>query len=169
MTRVEVHLVRDEAQAAQVREMAWEFIDWLRERYPDLLDGIEEYLVNQDFRGMLARLLENFTPPKGECLLATLDGAPVGILMLKPHEGDACEMNRMFVRASARGHGVARALTARLIERARDLGYRSMVLSALDKHHEAITLYRSLGFQDDERRPDTEAGADREVLMRLAL
>ena len=34
---------------------------------------------------------------------------------------------------------------------------------------EAIALYRSLGFQDDERRPETESGADREVQMRLAL
>ena len=44
-----------------------------------------------------------------------------------------------------------------------------MVLSALDKHHEAITLYRSLGFEDDIRANDTQSAADREVLMRLTL
>lgn len=167
--RIEIELVRDEAQAAHVRAMAWEFIDWLKARYPEMLAVIDEYLTNQDFEGMLARLLESFTPPHGECLLARLDGEPVGILMLKPYDDGVCEMNRMFVRPVARGHGVAKALTARLIERARDLGYAAMVLSALDRHHEALALYQSLGFETDERRPDTESGADREVLMRLQL
>jgi GNAT superfamily N-acetyltransferase len=166
---VEIELVRTEAQAAAVRVLAWEFIDWLRERYPEMLDGIEEYLANQDFQGMLDTLLESFAPPTGECLLARLDGQPVGILMLKPYGGDACEMNRMFVRDTARGHGVARALSARLIERARDLGYKEMVLSALDRHHEAIALYTSLGFEADSRAPDTTSAANREVQMRMAL
>lgn len=166
---VVIELVRTEAQAEDVRAMAWEFVDWLRARYPELLGAIDEYLVNQDFRGMLDSLLESFAPPSGECLLARLDGAPVGILMLKPFEDRTCEMNRMFVREAGRGRGVARALALRLIERARELGYETMVLSALDRHHEALGLYRSLGFQEDARAPDTESGADREVRMRLAL
>ncbi len=170
MVDISVELVREEEQAAHVRQMAWEFIDWLRARYPEMQDGIDEYLKNQDFAGMLEQLLEHFTPPEGECLLARSNGSPVGILMLKPHaEPGACEMNRMYVRESARGQGVARALTAKLIERARDLGYKTMVLSALDKHTEAIGLYRSIGFTDDERTPDTVSAADREVLMRLSL
>jgi len=165
-----VTVVRTEAQAEHVRTMAWEFVDWLRGRYPELNHAIDEYLKNQDFLGMLGRLLQEFCPPAGECLLAELDGNPVGILMLKPHtEPDVCEMNRMFVRPEARGCGVAKAMSDRLIQRARDLGYKAMVLSALDKHDEAISLYRSLGFQRDERAPDSSSGAAREVLMRLSL
>lgn len=167
MADIRIERVRDEAQAAHVRVMAWEFIDWLKDRYPELNETIEEYLVNQDFRGMLATLLESFTPPEGECLLARLDGAPVGILMLKPYAGRVSEMNRMFVRPAARGQGVARALALALIDRARDLGYEAMVLSGLDRHVEALTLYRSLGFRPDARSPDTTSGASREVLMRL--
>lgn len=170
MADISVERVRNEDQAIHVRAMAWEFIDWLRDRYPEMHDGIDEYLENQDFAGMLDRLLEHFTPPSGECLLARLDGDPAGILMLKPHaEPGVCEMNRMFVREAARGRGVARALSARLIDRARDLGYDMMVLSALDRHTEAVALYRSIGFVDDIRRPDTVSAADREVLMRLDL
>lgn len=169
MGEIGVELVRTEDQAAHVRQMAWEFVDWLRERYPELHASIDEYLSNQDFQGMLDRLLEAFTPPAGECLLARLDGAPVGILMLKPYDDAVCEMNRMFVRPAGRGQGVARALCQRLIGRARELGYDAMVLSALDRHDEAIALYRSIGFRDDARTADTESGADREVQMRMAL
>ena len=169
MGDVKIALVRNEEQAAHVRAMAWEFVDWLRERYPDLHATIDEYLENQGFAGMLERLLDTFTPPEGECLIATLDDAPVGILMLKPYGSGVAEMNRMFVRPGARGAGAARALAARLIERARDLGYNEMVLSALDQHHEALALYRSIGFVEDDRQPDTQSGAHREVLMRMAL
>ena len=166
---ITIEEVRTEPQAEAVREMAWAFVAWLKQRYPEMHDVIDEYLENQDFVGMLERLLEHFAPPDGECLLAKVDGAPVGILMLKRHGPGVAEMNRMFVRPEARGLGVARRLCARLFERARALGYREMVLSALDRHDEAIALYRSLGFKDDERAPDTVSGASREVLMRISL
>ena len=102
-----------------------------------------------------------------ECLLATLDSEPVGILMLKPYVGKAqtCEMNCMFVRPAGRRQGVARALAARMIERARALVYGEMALSTLDGHDEALARYRDIGFLADERR----TGADREVQMQLAL
>lgn len=169
MGNLSIQLVRDEVQAEHVRDMAWEFVAWLKQRYPEMLVEIDEYLVNQNFQGMLDTLLENFSPPEGECLLATLDGRPVGILMLKPYAEGICEMNRMFVRPQGRGHGVARALCKRLKERARELGYSTMVLSALDRHHEALHLYQSLGFKLDKRQPDAAGSAQREVQMLLEL
>ena len=164
---MEVQLVRKEEQAAQVRILAWEFIDWIRDRYPDLLEEIEEYLTIQKFGQQLDGLLTYFNPPQGECLLATEDGSSLGIVMLKPYSEKVCEMNRMFVRAEARGKGVANALCERLISRAKDLGYEAMILSALDKHTEAIGLYKSVGFVMDERPADTPAGDAREVRMRM--
>lgn len=70
---------------------------------------------------MLEALLLHFMPPAEECLLARLVGRPVGILMLKLRAEDGlCEMNSIFVRKSARGLGVARALVVKSIERARE-------------------------------------------------
>ena len=169
MANLTIQLVRSEAQADEVRTMAWEFIDWLRQRYPELDGAIDAYLVKQDFRGMLDRLLMDFAPPGGECLLAILDGQPVGILMLKPHSHGVCEMNRMYVRPEARGHGAGRALCIRLIERGRELGYETMILSALDRHDEAIGLYKSLGFEQVDRPAETSGAQGREVPMRLNL
>ena len=42
MTETSIELVRTEDQAEHVRTMAWEFIDWLRNRYPEMLEGIDE-------------------------------------------------------------------------------------------------------------------------------
>ena len=88
--------------------------------------------------------------------------------MFKPHPTGACEMNRMFVRSQARGHKVGIALAHRLIERARELGYARMVLSAGPDHVEALPLYRKLGFTLDPTLGDTGAG-DAEIRMGLAL
>ena len=166
---MDIHLVRTEQKAEQVRALAWESIDWLRGRYPEQSNSIDEYLINQNFKQQLAELLIHFCPPAGECLLAELDWEAAGIVMLKASDNGTGEMNRMFVRAAARRQGIGRALCLRLIERARELGYDSMVLSALDQHREALPLYRSLGFVDDKRDSDTQGTRQFEVLMRLQL
>ena len=124
---------------------------------------IDAYLTGQNFRADLDGLLTVFNPPDGECLLARLDGAPVGILMCKRMDAATCEMNRMFVAEAARGHGVGRRLCERLIARAAALGYRRMKLTALHRHHEALALYRSVGFGPDADWV-SEIG-DREVAM----
>ncbi len=156
--------VRNEADAADVRLLAGEYVDWLLERYPDHHATILAYFKYQGLETQLRDLLKIFCPPKADCLLARLDGVAVGIVMLKPNAGETCEMNRMFVRASARGHGVGRALVAELLETARGLGYRRMMLAAGTFHSEAIALYRSFGFTEDASLPYT-GGGDIEVRM----
>lgn len=165
---IQINCVRSEDDAKTVRTLVWEFIDWLYERYPDHVDMVDEYLRTQKLEEQLENLLVVFNPPQGECLLARLSGAPAGIVMLKPRPDGACEMNRMYVRPAARGHGVGVALGQRLIEVARALGYPRMILTAGIHHHEAIPLYRKLGFVEDDSIPDTGAG-DLEVRMALAL
>jgi GNAT superfamily N-acetyltransferase len=165
---VSISTVRTDEDAEIVRALAWEFVAWLRERYPDMLDMIDTYLKTQKFDEQLAGLLTIFAPPKGECLLAKIGGEPAGIVMLKPHPSGACEMNRMFVRSTARGKGVGLALGQTLVQEARNLGYGRMILSAGFRHDEAIPLYRRLGFAEDKTLPDTGAG-DAEVRMALDL
>jgi GNAT superfamily N-acetyltransferase len=156
--------VRSEADADEVRLLVGEYRDWLTERYPE--DGaiIAAYWQNQDIPGQLARLLTLFAPPSAECLLARLNGVPVGTVMTKLHSGDMCEMNRMFVRPSARGHRVGRALVSELLVAARGLGYGRMMLVVGPNHTEALALYCSLGFTEDPNLPDTGAG---DIEMRL--
>lgn len=150
--------VRSEADAAEVRDLVKEYFDWLYDRYPDDGAMITSYWNKQDMPGQLRNLLTIFAPPKAECLMARLNGETVGTVMTKPSSGDMCEMNRMFVRPSARGHGVGRALVAELLVAARGLGYKRMMLVGGPQHTEALALYRSFGFVEDQSLPDTGAG-----------
>lgn len=156
--------VREETDAADVRVLVGEYIDWLYERYPDYRDVTDTYLRVQDIDGQMRELLTRFAPPSADCLLARLDGAPVGVVMTKRHSEGICEMNRMYVRDAARGHGVGRALLAELLAAAKALGYRRMMLAAGPRHTEALALYRSFGFADDMSIAETGAG-DAEVRM----
>ncbi len=156
--------VRTETDAAEVRLMVAEFFDWMRDLYPEGAESIAAYWNKQDMPTQLRDLLKIFAPPKAECLLARLNGEAVGIVMTKPHSGDMCEMNRMFVRPAARGHGVGRALVGALLDAARDLGYKRMMLAGGTRHTEALSLYRSFGFVHDPSLPDTGSG-DVEVRM----
>lgn len=156
--------VRSEADAADVRILVHEFIAWLYERYPDEHAQFDGYFKAQNLEKQLSDLLTIFCPPKAECLLARLDGKAAGLVMMKPKTDDTCEMNRMYVRPIARGHGLGKALVAELLSTARNLGYRQMMLAAGAQHHEALPLYRSFGFIEDKALPDTGAG-DIEIRM----
>lgn len=161
--------VRSSNEIAAVERLVWEFFDFLRLRYPDMIETIETYIVEQDVAGELKNFSSFFLPPHGECFLALKDGEPVGIAMLKPHGDDDGEMNRMYVREIGRGLGLGRRLGEAVISEARKIGYGTVWLDALHRHVEALPLYESLGF---ERFTDPNAfgGNDERVIhMKLKL
>lgn len=165
---VEIQFVRTDAQALHVETLAWGFIDWLRDRYPDMQAEIDRYLTHQKFAEQIADIRSYYGPPKGDCLLAVLAGAPVGIVMMKDVGAGVCEMNRMFVLESARGAGAGRALVKTIQNRARELGFTRMTLGALPRHHEALALYRKMGFTDDPRTGN-EGNTNVSLLMAMDL
>ena len=165
---VDIERVRSQAQAEAVYGLAYEFIDWLRERYPEMANDIDIYLKHQKFDEQIRDVLTHYNPPKGECLLAVHERQPVGILMLKDLGDGICEMNRMFVRETARGLGAGRALVEVLMQCACDMGFSTMILSALPRHHEALTLYHSCGFVLDDRKRDA-GNSSNAILMKVDL
>jgi GNAT superfamily N-acetyltransferase len=160
--------VRTEPEADAIRALVPVFFDWMRARYPDHAANIDAYIASQDIDGQMRNLLTLFAPPHADCLLARLDGIPVGMVMTKPHSPGTCEMNRMFVTDAARGRGVGKALVAEIMATAKSLGYARMVLSAGPLHTEALGIYRKAGFTPDTTLPDTGAG-DIEVRMVASL
>ena len=145
--RVKVISVRTEDEIDHVRVLVWEFFDFLRLRYPEMLEMIDDYLKEQNVKGELAAFGQYFLPPHGECFLAFHNDQPAGIVMMKPHGDNDVEMNRMYVRDTARGHGIGRALGQALVDEARAQRRGAVWLDALYRHVEALPLYESLGFE----------------------
>ena len=105
-------------------------------------------LSYQGFADELATLPGKYAPPRGQLLIARdAGGTAIGCVALRPMETKGCcEMKRLFVSAQGRGLGLGRALAAAVIAEAAKLGYAELRLDTLPSMHEAIALYRKLGF-----------------------
>jgi carbonic anhydrase len=106
-------------------------------------------LCFQSFEQELRDLPGAYSAPRGRLMLARVDGNAAGCVALKPLDGHACEMKRLYVRPPFRGRRLGRALVSRMIEEARAAAYQSIrldtIAGAMDP---AIDLYRSMSFRE---------------------
>lgn len=109
-------------------------------------------LAFQDFQEELETLPGAYAPPTGELLLAQVDGMAAGCCALRPIADvdypDAAELKRLYVRRAFRGFGIGRQLAARIVEHARHIDYRCVLLDTLDNMEAARALYMELGFEE---------------------
>jgi GNAT superfamily N-acetyltransferase len=107
------------------------------------LAGVERLLDDRDTDFVLASADED-SPPSGVVQLRYR----MGIW----RAGRDCLVEDVFVDASARGKGVARALLDFATERARERGCRRMELDVNEANAPALALYESFGFKAGEPR-----------------
>jgi putative acetyltransferase len=109
-------------------------------------------LCFQNFEAELAALPGEYAAPKGQLLLAFVDGelAGCGGLRALPDVdyANACEMKRLYVRPAFRRFGLGRLLAQALLDEARRAGYSVLLLDTLDDMEAARGMYASLGFEE---------------------
>ncbi len=94
-------------------------VELVRTLFREYADGIGVDLSFQGFDEELAALPAGYDV----ILVAWLGEEAAGCVGVRPFAAGICEMKRLYVRPSARGAGVGRALAEAVIERARALGY----------------------------------------------
>ena len=144
---VAVEVPRDKEQLDAVRELMRSFIAWHRRRHTQDIHLIDAYFDAPAFEAELRELPGTYVPPRGQLLLATSGGKAAGCVALREVDAGSCEMKRMFVYEEFHGQGVGYALATSIIDQARRLGYRKMLLDTSIRQNEAKKLYSRLGFK----------------------
>ena len=115
--------------------------------FVEYAESLQVDLCFQGFAEELERLPQMYGAPGGCLLLARRGDEVAGCIGVRSNAPRVCEMKRLYVRQSLRGHGTGRALALRAIDAARALGYRQMLLDTLSTMRAARTLYQRLGFR----------------------
>lgn len=124
----------------------------VRQIFREYADSTGIDLEFQNFVAELADLPGEYAPPRGQLLLASVDGALAGCCALRPLDTsdypNAAELKRLYVRRPFRGFGLGRELTAAMLDHARQAGYTCVLLDTLDDMEAARALYTDLGFEN---------------------
>lgn len=125
-------------------------LEEIRALFLEYARSLDFNLCFQSFDKELLELPGRYAPPQGRLILCRVDGAAAGCIAVKPLRGvGLCEMKRLFVRPEFRGKGIGLKLATRLIEDAKQIGYRAMRLDTIvGRMDAAIAMYRSLGFNE---------------------
>lgn len=111
--------------------------------------------VDLDFQGFeeeLAELPGEYAAPRGNLVLALVEGTVAGCCALRAIDdvdyANACEMKRLYVRKAFRGFGLGRQLVDHTLTTAAQLGYDCILLDTLDSMESARALYADFGFEE---------------------
>lgn len=115
---------------------------------------VEEYAASlqidlgfQRFDHERHHLADEYSLPDGAFFLAEEGGAFVGCGGLRRFSQSACEIKRLYVVPTHQHRGIGRMIAYALINQARNLGYKHILLDTLPSMTAAQALYRSLGFE----------------------
>lgn len=126
-----------------------------------------EYLKLQSYDRELNNLKEKYGLPFGRLYLAYIDNEVAGCIALKRIDKNNCEMKRLYVKEKYRGKKIASKLVDKIIEDAKFIGYKYMLLDALPFLKSAINLYKQKGFYEISAYNDSPMNTS--IFMKLDL
>jgi ribosomal protein S18 acetylase RimI-like enzyme len=121
----------------------------------------------QDFENELKTLPGRYAAPDGCILIALYDGELAGCVALRRLDNNGCEMKRLYVRPAFRGKGIGIALATAIVEEARERHYAFMRLDTLPSMEKAISIYRSLSFEEIEPYVDDPVAGAKYLELKL--
>jgi putative acetyltransferase len=150
-SRIARRTLRAEGKVDEIREVSTAIeLAHARELIREYAASLDTDLCFQGFDSEMANLPGSYARPRGCLLLAWHDDLPAGCVAMRELKPGVAELKRLYVRPFARGFGLGRLLTERVIGEARQAGYRSIVLDTLAEMAHAQDLYRRLGFREIE-------------------
>ena len=98
----------------------------------------------------LDAMFENYEKDKAVYLVVEENNEVIGgagISKLDNHEGNVCELQKMYFSPGARGRGIGTKMIDRCLNNARDYGYKQCYIETMSYMEAAQKLYRTYGFE----------------------
>lgn len=118
-----------------------------------LIEGESEfknYLKLQNYDRETENLEEKYGPPYGRLYIAFFDGNVAGCIALRKLDNDNCEMKRLYVKPEYRGKNIGSFLVKHIIQEAKLIDYKHILLDTLPFLETAISMYKRYGFYEIE-------------------
>lgn len=132
---IEIIHATSEQHFADAKDLIHEYVSWLN------FD-----LSFQNFDHEMASLPAMYNIKDGGLFVAYLDLQPTGVVGLRRFSEKEGEVKRMFVKETARGHGIGKLLLIKCIDTAKALHYQSLKLDTAGFMKAAHKLYTGHGF-----------------------
>lgn len=99
----------------------------------------------------LKRIREEYVENDGEFFVALMNDRLVGMGALRKIDELTAEIKRMRIKPEYQGKGIGSLILDKLIEKAKELGYKKLILDTSVKQVIAQKLYISRGFKESKR------------------
>ncbi len=138
-------------------------LGWIVQRNAALYAA--EYDFNADYEGLVARIVADFAedhdPHLERVWIAELDGRAVGCVMcVRDDAPGTARLRLLLVEPDARGLRIGDQLVGAVVEFARGVGYRDLVLWTNDILGAARRVYQRHGFVLSAEKPHRSFGRD---------
>lgn len=145
-----VKQVESPKQIEAAQQFMMEYRTWVFANIP----GSKDAPTFEGWEAEIASLPGIYAPPTGRLLLATIDEQPAGCVSLKQKTAEVGELKRMYVNANFRGKQVGWHLGKALLDEARIIGYKKIVLDSHISMISAHKIYEELGFKRVSAPPE---------------
>lgn len=82
-----------------------------------------------------------------DVIVAYDEDIPVGSAGFKKYDNECAEVKRVFIKREYRGKGISKKLMELLEERAKNKGYKYLILESGEPLAAAMSLYRKIGYK----------------------
>lgn len=117
------------------------------EETDSLIGGRMRKTLDQDLQNVKRAYIQN----GGEFLVVIKNNKIIGMGGLKRTSESTAEIKRMRVASELQGKGIGKLILDNLIEKAKSLGYKKLILDTSIKQTRAHGLYESRGFKEYKR------------------
>ncbi len=136
----DIKAAKTDKEISEAKKLFAEYFDHLRIDYEfnekeNDIDNIRQTYLSSD----------------GALLILYNKKEAIGCGALRKLDKESAELKRMYIKFEYQGLGLSKELLEKLIQKARDMGYKRIYLDTLPAMNTAIHLYQQFGFTETER------------------